>query len=41
MLDVGARADVVVLDRDVFAAPPDVVDEAKVVATWCAGERTY
>jgi len=41
LLEVGARADVVVLDRDVFAAPPEVVDEAKVVATWCAGERTY
>jgi predicted amidohydrolase YtcJ len=41
VLEVGARADVVVLDRDVFELPPETVDEAKVVSTWCAGERTY
>ena len=36
-----ARADVVVLDRDVFELPPGTVAEAKVVSTWCAGERTF
>jgi predicted amidohydrolase YtcJ len=41
VLDVGARADVVVLDRDVLAGPPDAVDEARVLAVWCAGEQTY
>ena len=41
VLEVGARADVVVLDRDVFELPPETVGEAKVVSTWCAGERTY
>jgi predicted amidohydrolase YtcJ len=41
VLDVGARADVVVLDRDVLTGPPEAVAEAAVVATWCAGERTF
>jgi predicted amidohydrolase YtcJ len=41
VLDVGARADVVVLDRDILAGPPDAVHEARVLATWCAGERTF
>jgi predicted amidohydrolase YtcJ len=41
VLDVGARGDVVVLDRDVLAGAPDAVHEARVVATWCAGTRTF
>jgi predicted amidohydrolase YtcJ len=41
VLDVGARADVVVLDRDILRGSPDAVHEARVVATWCAGERTF
>jgi predicted amidohydrolase YtcJ len=41
VLDVGARADVVVLDRDILRGPPGAVHEARVVATWCAGERTF
>jgi predicted amidohydrolase YtcJ len=41
VLEVGARADVVALDRDVFELPPESLAEAKVVSTWCAGERTY
>ncbi len=38
VLRVGARADVVVLDRDVLSGPPEAVHEAQVVGTW-AGER--
>ena len=41
VLDVGARADVVVLDRDILAGPAGRVDEAHVVATWCHGDRTF
>ena len=41
VLDVGSRADVVVLDRDILVGPPEAVHEARVVATWCAGERTF
>jgi predicted amidohydrolase YtcJ len=40
VLDVGARADVVVLDRDVLAGPPDAIGEAQVLAVWCAGQQT-
>jgi predicted amidohydrolase YtcJ len=39
-LAVGARADVVVLDRDVLGSPPEAVGEAQLVAAWCAGTRT-
>jgi predicted amidohydrolase YtcJ len=36
----GARADVVLFDRDVFAAPPEAVHEARVVGTWSADRWT-
>ena len=39
-LTVGARADVVVLDRDVLGGPPEATAEAQVLAVWCAGART-
>jgi predicted amidohydrolase YtcJ len=41
VLDVGARADVVVLDRDILAGSPEAVHEARVLGTWCAGTRTF
>lgn len=40
-LEVGALADVVVLDRDVFAAGPEEIAEATVVGTWVGGEQVY
>lgn len=36
---VGARADLVVLDRDPFQGPPDEVGAARVVHTYVAGRR--
>ncbi len=37
----GAEADVVVLDRDPFAGPPDEIGAARVVSTWVAGECVH
>jgi len=40
-LEAGVLADVVVLDRDVFAAGPEENAEATVVGTWVGGEQVY
>ena len=40
-LQVGARADLVVLDRDPFAGPAAEIGEASVVATYVDGEIVY
>jgi predicted amidohydrolase YtcJ len=40
-LQVGARADLVVLDRDPFAGPAEEIGEARVVATYVGGEPVY
>jgi predicted amidohydrolase YtcJ len=37
----GAVADLVVLDRDPFAAPPDQIGAARVLSTWVDGARVY
>jgi predicted amidohydrolase YtcJ len=37
----GFRADLVVLDRDVLAAPPAEIGDASVALTYVAGERVY
>ena len=38
---VGAAADLVVLDRDPFAAPPEEIGAARVVSTWVDGELVH
>ena len=40
-IEVGKRADLVVLDRDLFAAPPAEISEAEVVATLFGGELVH
>lgn len=40
-IEVGARADLAVLDRDIFAAPPDEIGAAQVLGTYVGGERVY
>jgi predicted amidohydrolase YtcJ len=40
-IETGYLADLVVLDRDVFAGPTDEIADAKVVATYVEGERVY
>jgi len=40
-LEVGALADLAVLDRDVFAFPTDEIADARVVATYVEGERVF
>jgi predicted amidohydrolase YtcJ len=40
-LAAGSPADVVLLDRDVLAGPPEAVHEARVLATWVDGRATY
>ncbi|MBW5254694.1 amidohydrolase family protein, partial [Streptomyces sp. P01-B04] len=37
----GALADLVVLDRDPYAAPPEEIAEARVLATYVGGRRVY
>jgi predicted amidohydrolase YtcJ len=37
-LEPGAVADLVVLDRDPFAGPPEEIGSARVVSTWIDGE---
>jgi predicted amidohydrolase YtcJ len=39
VLEPGAVADLVVLDRDPFAAPKDEIGATRVSSTWVAGER--
>ena len=41
VIEVGAVADLVVLDRDPFAAPPEEIGAARVVSTWIDGEPVY
>jgi predicted amidohydrolase YtcJ len=41
VLAAGRPADVVLLDRDVLAGPPEAVHEARVLATWVDGRATY
>ena len=38
---VGARADLVVLDRDPFAAPAEEIASARVARTYVGGELVY
>ncbi|MFD5791951.1 amidohydrolase [Streptomyces diastatochromogenes] len=38
---VGALADLVVLDRDPFAGPPEAIAETSVALTYVGGERVY
>ncbi|MFI1364640.1 amidohydrolase [Streptomyces griseochromogenes] len=38
---VGTLADLVVLDRDPFAAPPEAIAETSVALTYVGGERVY
>ena len=40
-VQIGARADLVVLDRDPFAAPTDEIGETQVVATYIGGEPVH
>jgi predicted amidohydrolase YtcJ len=40
-LDVGALADVALLDRDVFAGEAAGIAEASVAATWVGGEPVF
>lgn len=37
----GALADLVVLDRDPFAGPPEAIKETRVALTYVGGERVY
>jgi predicted amidohydrolase YtcJ len=41
VVEVGAVADLVVLDRDPFAHPPDEIGAARVVSTWIDGEPVH
>nr|WP_281380852.1 amidohydrolase [Nocardioides panaciterrulae] len=41
VLQVGARADLTLLDRDPFRAPAEEIGAAEIVATWFGGERVY
>ncbi|MFC6288491.1 amidohydrolase [Nocardioides sp. GCM10027113] len=41
VLRSGAAADLVVLDRDPFAGPPEEIGAARVTATYVAGERVH
>lgn len=37
----GKQADMVLLDRDVFSAPPEALRDTQVLATWFAGREVY
>ncbi len=41
VVEVGAVGDLVVLDRDPFAGPPEEVGAARVVSTWIDGDAVY
>jgi predicted amidohydrolase YtcJ len=41
VVEVGAVADLVVLDRDPFAGPPEEIGAARVVSTWIGGELVH
>jgi predicted amidohydrolase YtcJ len=40
-LEVGKRADLVVLDRDILTANPEVIEDTKVLATYLDGRLVY
>jgi predicted amidohydrolase YtcJ len=40
-LEVGLAADLVVLDRDPFAGPPEEIDRARVVHTYVGGQKVH
>ena len=40
-LRAGSHADLVVLDRDVFTAPPEEIGEARVTRTYVGGELVH
>ncbi len=40
-VEVGARADLVLLDRDPFACPSEEIGSVEVVGTWTQGHRVY
>ena len=40
-LEVGKRADLVVLDRDIFSVDPDTIADTKVLATYLDGRLVY
>jgi predicted amidohydrolase YtcJ len=40
-IEAGKLADVVVLDRDPFAAPPEEIGTTRVLATYVQGEPVY
>ncbi len=40
-VEVGARGDLVLLDRDPFDCPPQEIGSVEVVGTWVRGERVY
>jgi predicted amidohydrolase YtcJ len=40
-LRAGNQADLVVLDRDVFAGPPQAIADARVALTYIRGERVH
>lgn len=41
VVEPGRVADLVVLDRDPFAGPPELVGATRVVSTWVAGQPVY
>jgi predicted amidohydrolase YtcJ len=41
VIEAGAVADLVVLDRDPFAGPPDEIGAVRVVSTWIDGEPVH
>lgn len=41
VLEVGKRADLAVLDRDIFTEPVEVISDARVVATMAAGQMVF
>ncbi len=41
VIEPGAAADLVVLDRDPFAGPPEEIGAARVVSTWIDGELVH
>jgi predicted amidohydrolase YtcJ len=41
VLAPGHVADLAVLDRDPFAAPPDEIGAARVVSTWVGGRQVF
>ena len=41
IIATGAAADLVVLDRDPFAGPPEEIGATKVVSTWIEGNPVH